>query len=178
MKDENSENKQLYMCFSQLLDYPTTDLTIQTQACIDLLKVNYTEAAEQMTKFLKFVESGQLGYLEEVYTGTFDVNPACHIFAGHLLFGESFKRGAFMAGLEQEYKDHGFDTKIELSDHVPVLFRFVSSNDSDFSNELLKDCLIPVFDKMNANFKDDSLNPYMPVLRSVSLVLNNIFKGS
>ncbi|MCK5876914.1 MAG: nitrate reductase molybdenum cofactor assembly chaperone [Candidatus Marithrix sp.] len=174
----NSENQQIYICFSQLLDYPTSDLGKQTQDCIDLLQTNHAEAAQQMTNFLSFVESRELGYLEEVYTGTFDVNPACHIFAGHLLFGESFKRGAFMAGLEQEYKDHGFDTKIELSDHVPVLFRFVSSTDSDFSNELLKDCLIPVFDTMNANFKDDSLNPYMPVLRTVSLVLNNIFKGS
>jgi len=82
-----------------------------------------------------------------------------------------------MAGLEQEYKEHGFDTKIELSDHIPVLFRFVSSADSDFVNDLLKDCLIPVFAKMNGNFEDDSLNPYMPVLRTVSLVLNNIFKG-
>ncbi|MDM8567503.1 nitrate reductase molybdenum cofactor assembly chaperone [Candidatus Halobeggiatoa sp. HSG11] len=174
---EDSENKQLYICFSHLLDYPTADLGTQTQTCIDLLKKNHAEAAEQMTKFLEFVENKELGYLEEVYTGTFDVNPACHIFAGHLLFGESFKRGAFMSGLEQEYKEHGFDTKVELSDHVPVLFRFVSSTDSDFANDLLKDCLIPVFDKMNTNFEDDSLNPYMPVLRTVSLVLNNIFKG-
>ncbi|MFK5970789.1 MAG: nitrate reductase molybdenum cofactor assembly chaperone [Candidatus Marithrix sp.] len=175
MKD--SENKQLYICFSQLLDYPTADLGTQTQTCIDLLKTNHIEAAEQITKFLEFVQNKDIGYLEEVYTGTFDVNPACHIFAGHLLFGESFKRGAFMAGLEQEYKEHGFDTKIELSDHIPVLFRFVSSTDSDFANDLLKDCLIPVFAKMNGNFEDDSLNPYMPVLRTVSLVLNNIFKG-
>jgi len=175
MKD--SENKQLYICFSQLLDYPTADLAKQTQTCIDLLQINQAQAAEQMTKFLSFVESRELGYLEEVYTGTFDVNPACHIFAGHLLFGESFKRGAFMAGLEEEYKEHGFDTKVELSDHIPVLFRFVSSSNSDFADDLLKDCLIPVFEKMNANFKDDSLNPYMPVLRTVSLVLNNIFKG-
>ncbi|MDM8569166.1 nitrate reductase molybdenum cofactor assembly chaperone [Thiotrichales bacterium HSG1] len=174
----NSENQQIYIYFSQLLDYPTADLGQQAKASIDLLQTNHPEAAQQMSKFLAFVESRELGYLEEVYTGTFDVNPACHIFAGHLLFGESFKRGAFMAGLEQEYKEHGFDTKIELSDHVPVLFRFVSSTDSDFANELLKECLIPVFDKMNTNFEDDSLNPYMPVLRTVSLVLNNIFKGS
>ncbi|HHB92290.1 MAG TPA: hypothetical protein ENK59_03650, partial [Thioploca sp.] len=99
MKD--SENKQLYICFSQLLDYPTADLKTQTQTCIDLLKTNHIEAAEQMAKFLEFVQNKDIGYLEEVYTGTFDVNPACHIFAGHLLFGESFKRGAFMAGLEQ-----------------------------------------------------------------------------
>lgn len=163
---------RIYRCFSHLLDYPTQNLVEQTRTCVDVLKSDYPQAAEKMTSFLKFVESTPLGRLEEIYTGTFDINPACHIFAGHLLFGESFKRGAFLAKLEEEYQEHGFDAKIELADHIPVLLNFLCVLDQNdaLANELISECMIPVFKKMNDNFKDDSPNPYVPVLRSVLIV--------
>jgi len=143
MKNETQENwqRQIYSCFSQLLDYPTPNLVEQIRTGIDLLKKNYQEAAAQLEKFLSFVENTPMGRLEEVYTGTFDINPACHIFAGHILFGESFKRGAFMAKIEEEYQERHFDKGKELTDK-----------------------------KMNANFKGESSNPYAPVL-DVALVL-------
>ena len=169
------ENRQQQICqsLSILLDYPTPNLVEQTRQGVDLLKTDYPQAAEQMTSFLSFVETTPLGRLEEVYTGTFDISPACHIFAGHMLFGESFKRGAFMAGLYEEYQKHDFDTGKELADHIPLLLKFIGKlepNDT-FANELISDCLIPVFQKMNANFEDDSQNPYVPVLRSALVVL-------
>ncbi|MEN8215296.1 MAG: nitrate reductase molybdenum cofactor assembly chaperone [Pseudomonadota bacterium] len=172
---KESQLLQTYRCFSNLLDYPTQNLVEQTRTCINLLKRDYPQAAEKMASFLKFAESTPLGSLEEVYTGTFDINPACHIFAGHILFGESFKRGAFMARLEEEYQKQGFDAKKELADHIPVLLNFLCTLEPDDSlaNDLIYECLIPVFQKMNDNFKDDSPNPYVPVLRSALIVLQN-----
>ncbi len=170
---KENQQQQIYRCLSQLLDYPTEALGEQTRTCIDLLKGDYSQAAQQMESFLHFVETTELGRLEEVYTGTFDINPACHIFAGHILFGESFKRGAFMAELTEEYQKRHFDTKKELADHIPVLLRFLSglALDDTLAKELNSDCLIPVFQKMNDNFKEDSQNPYVPVLRTVPIVL-------
>ncbi len=178
MKNEIEERMQIYRCFSLLLDYPTVNLVEQTKTSIDLLKKEYS--VEQMLNFLSFVESTPLGRLEEVYTSTFDINPACHIFAGHILFGESFKRGAFMAALSEEYQTRHFDAGKELADHIPVLFRFLSTLDSNdtFANELIKDCLIPVFEKMNANFDDDSPNPYIPILDGVLVVLKKVCPDS
>ena len=169
------ENRQQQICqsLSILLDYPTPNLVEQTRQGVDLLKTDYPQAAEQMTSFLSFVETTPLGRLEEVYTGTFDISPACHIFAGHILFGESFKRNTFMFGLAEEYQKHNFEAGKELADHIPLLLKFLATlepNDT-FANELLSDCLIPVFQKMNANFEDDSSNPYVPVLRSALVVL-------
>jgi len=165
----------LYRCFSELLDYPTQNLVEQTRTCINLLKRDYPQAAEKMASFLKFAESTPLGSLEQIYTGTFDINPACHIFAGHILFGESFKRGAFMAQLEEEYQKQGFDTQNELADHVPVLFKFLCTLEQNetLAKELISECLIPVFQKMNDNFEENSSNPYVPVLRSALIVLQN-----
>jgi nitrate reductase molybdenum cofactor assembly chaperone NarJ/NarW len=170
---KNEHNPQLYSCLSNLLDYPTLELAEQTRQCIEKLKTAYPESEEQMTQFLSFLENTPSGRLEEVYTATFDINPACHIFAGHILFGESFKRGAFMAGLAEEYEKRGFNTSKELSDHIPLLLKFLGTLDPNeaFTKELISDCLIPAFQKMNGNFKDDSSNPYVPVLRTASIVL-------
>jgi len=81
-----------------------------------------------------------------------------------------------MAALSEEYQTRHFDAGKELADHIPVLFRFLSRLDSNdtFANELIKDCLIPVFDKMNANFDDDSPNPYIPILECVLVILKKV----
>ena len=173
MKTEENQQPEIYQSLSNLLAYPTPSLGEQTRQCVNLLKADYPQTIEQMTRFLSFVEETPLGRLEEVYTGTFDINPACHIFAGHILFGESFKRGAFMAGLSEEYQKHHFDSGKELADHIPVLLKFLGKLEptDTFAQELISECLIPVFQKMNANFKDDSTNPYVPILRSVLIVL-------
>lgn len=175
MKNENKENRQqsLYRYLSHLLDYPTPTLVEQTRQGLDSLKVDYSATVESMTNFLAWVENTPLGRLEEIYTGTFDINPACHIFAGHILFGESFQRGAFLAGLTEEYQQRGFDSEKELADHIPLVLRFLATLEPQdaFAKELLTDCLIPVFQKMNANFEDDSNNPYVPVLRTALLIL-------
>jgi len=167
------QRQQIYQSFSKLLNYPSSNLIEQVRATIGLLETDYPQAAEYLNKFLSFVETTQLSNVEELYTGTFDVNPACHIFAGHLLFGESFKRNTFMAELAVEYEKRGFDTKQELVDHIPLLLRFLGELDPEetIAKELLAECLVPVFETMNDNFKDDSTNPYMPVLRGTLIVL-------
>jgi nitrate reductase delta subunit len=173
---EVGQRQQIYQAFSQLLNYPSSNLVEQAGNTIKLLEKDHTQAAEQIAIFLNIIEKIPLSRLEEMYTGTFDVNPACHIFAGHILFGESFKRNTFMAELAVEYEKRGFDTKKELVDHIPLLLRFLSEIDQEdeTANELLVECLIPVFEKMNDNFKDDSTSPYMPVLRSTLIVLQEL----
>ncbi len=170
---KENQQQQIYRCLSQLLDYPAQNLIEQTRNCVDLFKSDDLQAAQQIESFLNFVETTDLGRLEEIYTGTFDINPACHIYAGHILFGESFKRGRFMAELVEEYQKRNFELGKELADYIPLLLRFLCTLDPEDSvaKDLLNECLIPVFEKMNDNFKDDSTNPYVPVLRTVLVVL-------
>ena len=169
----NDNQQQIYACFAQLLNYPTSGYMEKIGIATDLLKVDYATTVPLMTDFQARIESIEMGRLEEVYTNTFDINPACHIFAGHILFGESFKRNAFMAVLAEEYEKREFAIGKELVDHIPLLLRFlsVSQPDDEFINDLAVDCLVPVFQKMNGNFPDDATNPYVPLLRSVSIFL-------
>lgn len=167
--------QRIYMSFAELIDYPGADLADQARECVGQLKQDHPEAAEQLERFLEFAESTPLGRLEEIYTGTFDLNPACFIFAGYLLFGESFKRGKFLVGLQQRYKERGFSVGPELADHLSVMFRFLATLEVEdvLAQELLEDCLLPVLQRMNANFKHDNENPnpYAGVLKVILNVL-------
>jgi len=167
--------QQVYLHFGNLLDYPTPEIASQTRECAALLALTEMEASSSLYQFLDIVESTPLGRLEEIYTGTFDVNPACYIFAGYMLFGESFDRAKFIVRLQERYRERGFSAGNELADHLAVMFRFLAILDPDTeqAQNLLEKCLVPVLQKMNANFKPDAerLNPYALVLRAILTVL-------
>jgi nitrate reductase delta subunit len=173
--------QQTYLCFSDLLDYPTPDLLTQTRTCADLLRLDYPQAAGQIQGFAECVESTPLGRLEEIYTGTFDMNPACYIFAGYILFGESFNRGKFLVRLQKEYRERQFTAGNELADHLAVIFRFMGILDPGEHTALLllKECFLPVLTKMNNGFKNENENPnpYRQVLRAILSVLEQIQEG-
>lgn len=171
-----------YRCFGALLDYPESDLLQQARTCADLLDQQAChQAAAHIRDFVAYLENQpSLGRLEEIYTGTFDVNPACFIFAGYLLFGESFKRAKFLVRLQEKYAERGFSAGNELADHLAVMLRFMavldeeSEEDEKLARQLVENCFLPVLDQMSANFKpgeSGELNPYADVLRAVSLTL-------
>ncbi len=165
---------QFFRHVGLLLDYPDSRLLDTAHESILLLEGEDMEAAEQIKKFVQFVEDTPPGRLEEIYTGTFDVNPACYIYAGYLLFGEGFKRGKFMVRLKEKFREHEFPIGNELPDHVPLLFRFLTELDGDeiLSHQLVEECLHPVVQKMIAALanEDGNTNPYEHVLTAIQTV--------
>lgn len=178
---EMTRQQQVYLCFGNLLDYPTPDLLTQAQTCADLLRLDYPQEADQIQSFADYVESTPLGRLEEIYTGTFDMNPACFIFTGYILFGESFDRGKFLVRLQKEYRERDFSAGNELADHLAIMFKFMSILDADehTARLLLKDVFVPVLTKMNSGFKDENEtpNPYRQVLRAILAVLESVYEA-
>jgi len=175
---DKETRQQIYQYFGHLLDYPTPEIANQTRECAALLALKAPEAAGNLYQFLDIIDSTPmaLGRLEEIYTATFDVSPACFIFAGYMLFGESFARGKFLVRLQERYRERGFSTGNELADHMAVIFRFLAILDPDTeqAQHLIEKCLVPVLQKMSANFKPDAerLNPYSLVLRAMLTVLD------
>jgi nitrate reductase delta subunit len=167
--------QQVYRYFGDLLDYPTPALARQGRDCAALLLLSEPAAADLLYRFVHYVDDTPLGRVEEIYTGTFDVNPACYIFAGYMLFGESFARGKFLVRLQERYRERGFDWGGELADHVPVILRFLSTLDPDeeLARQLVDKCLIPVLEQMSGNFKLEAerVNPYAYVLQASLNVL-------
>jgi nitrate reductase molybdenum cofactor assembly chaperone NarJ/NarW len=162
----------LYERLACLLDYPTAALPQQARACVEPTAAVCPEAAGLLGRFADWVEQSPLPRLEETYTGAFDLQAVCYPYVGYHLFGESYKRGTFMARLNKGYREKGFSAGNELPDHVAVVLRFLAlAPDGDFSQALLREGLIPALDKMRAAFGDQSRNPYAGLIQALSLVL-------
>jgi len=163
---------QVLRLFADILEYPTPDLVRQAKACADLLLVVNPKAAALLDGFCAFVEQTSLTRLEELYTSTFDLQVVCYPYIGYHLFGESYKRGAFMARLNEGYRAYNFSAGNELPDHLPVVLRFLAlGQDGEFSQTLVREGVIPAVDRMAQAFGSNSSNPYGQVIRALLLVL-------
>ena len=65
------------------------------------------EAAKEISAFGAFIEQHDLWEVEEAFTQTFDVNPACALDIGWHLFGEEYARGMFLVRMREELRKHG-----------------------------------------------------------------------
>jgi nitrate reductase delta subunit len=182
--------QSVYRLFADLLEYPTSaDLAERARACADLLD---PAAAALLNEFRAFVEQSPPERLEELYTNTFDLQVVCYPYVGYHLFGESYKRGAFLARLNEGYQARGFSSGKELPDHLGVVLRFLARGEGgEFGQTLLDEGLIPAVNAMVGTFGDEHSqststehsrsnggNPYSKVLRALLLVLQERQEGT
>ena len=161
----------LYASFADLLSYPTASTFAQAETCLVGLQDAHPEAVPAFENFLSALNQIELERLKELYTTTFDMQPVCYPYIGYQLFGESYKRGALMAQLNEAYHAFGFSAEHELPDHVSVALRFLAldaaNREGEFCQSLLQSGLIPAFEKMLKPFGAQSENPYFWLLSAL-----------
>jgi len=133
-----------------------------------------SDALDALDEFRAAVEPLRLERLQEIYAATFDVNPACCLYPGYHLFGESYKRGAFMAKLNGEYRERGFEPGNDLPDHLPTLLRFLATlDDSELRSWLVIQAIVPGLQTITAAFEGTE-NPYGSLVRAALLALRPV----
>jgi nitrate reductase delta subunit len=171
-------SKDTYPLFADLLEYPASKMIQQTDRLLEQLKLTYPEAAERFKKFAAASMQHSLERMQELYTTTFDMQPVCYPYVGYHLFGESYKRGAFMARLNEAYHAVGYSAGQELPDHLAVILRFLGldsvNRQEDFCRSLLDEGLIPALEKMLKVFEEGSENPYFGLLSALHLFLVHV----
>ena len=164
----------LYLTFADLLDYPTPQVHQQAKACLAELQPN-PEAAQALETFQHGIANLSFERLQELYTVTFDMQPLCYPYIGYHLFGENYKRGAFMAQLNETYHAHDFCPQQELPDYLPVALRYLglepARREDDFGSTLIAEGLLPALAKMRQVFNQQTENPYANLLTALELVL-------
>jgi len=155
----------VYDLLAQLIEYPTPDLPGQARACAAALKAQRSRAAQPMADFRRFVEQTELSKLEELYAATFDLKPVCYPYIGYQLFGDTYKRGEFLARLNSRYKESGFDAQAELPDHISMILRYLARTPDV---DLVAEGVAPSLDHMIEQLED---NPYRALLRAIRITL-------
>jgi len=173
--------------FADILEYPRPGLAETVRECEALVSAGNPEAAALLGGFRALVEETAPGRLEEIYTGTFDLDAACYPYVGYHLFGESYKRSVFLLELKERYRAQGFDVENELPDHLAVLLRFLAINDDvTLAGEIVHEALLPTLERMtgrarSAGYEEEEKllssqdhsrhSPYYGVLEALRLVL-------
>src|ERR1035441_8882660 len=97
-----------YSFFAEILEYPTSVLADRVGKFLPVVAASDVEAARLLRRFREFLEETPAERIEEIYAGTFDLQPLCYPYIGYQLFGEEYRRGIFMALLREHYRSSGF----------------------------------------------------------------------
>lgn len=145
----DSLDPRVFHLFADLLDYPRANPAEAARECATRVAPRSPEAAALLREFAAFAGDTPLGRQQEIYTANFELDAACHPYVGYHLFGESYKRSAFLLGLKERYRAYHLDPGTELPDHLAVVTRFLSLNtDEGQAADLVVEALLPTLEKM------------------------------
>ena len=155
----------VFELLAHLIDYPSPELPAQVRECAAALKVQRSRAARHMAHFRLFVQQAPLCRLEELYAATFDLKPVCYPYIGYQLFGDTYKRGEFLAQLNARYRESGFVVQGELPDHLSLILRYLART---WDADLVTEGVIPSLERMIGQLE---ANPYRDLMRAILAVL-------
>jgi nitrate reductase molybdenum cofactor assembly chaperone len=168
-------SEKILNLFSDVLSYPNKETINKSEALYQELVNLDAASAEVFLPFVKALQSMDLAAAEELYTLTFDIQAPCSLDLGYVLFGEDFKRGAFLVNVSAMQKESNPDmVSSELADHLPnVLILHSKMPEEGLKNDFTQKLIMPGIDKMLQSFNGDiqQSNIYARVL----LCLKNYF---
>lgn len=142
--------------FAGMLAYPNAGLPQAASACADVIGASDPLAAAMVRDFASYAASTPLARLEEAYTSVFDLDPKCTLYVGYHVFGESYKRSAFLLGLNEHFGAQRFTPQGEVPDHLSVVLRCLSASENEeLDRELVTVVVLPALDKMTGRLKTD-----------------------
>jgi len=162
---------------TRLLSYPGEHYEQLVEMLYLIVQNELPEAAQGISQFGQYLQRCEENELEEAYTGTFDVNPACALEIGWHLFGEDYMRGQFLVRMRQELAKYGIPESGELPDHLTHVLPVVASMPEDEARQFSHACVFPALHKMQVSL-DKNNSPYRHLIRCLTLVLEQHFGES
>ncbi len=129
-------------------------------------KLNGQLGNKLFADFLSKIESLSLSDQEELFTRTLDLSPLAAPYVGYQIWGESYKRGEFMAALNSELKKHEIDLEGELPDHLRPILQYLSVSSAPLPElvEVLEKSIKKMRDSLKKTEKD---NPYVLLFEAI-----------
>ena len=131
----------------------------------------------EMETFAEHIGRLSLAEWEELHTDTLDLSPLFVPYVGHVVWGENYRRGAFMADLSRSMGESGIDTAGELPDHVEPILRYVDTVDDPMVD--LIEVLPQAIGRMIKELRSaDKKNPYLHVLAAAAAAVHGVIEAS
>lgn len=159
---------------AELLRYPGEDLPEVAGRCLRALAPGSAGAAA-VEAFRSWAAGGDLADREELYARTFDLHPPHCLDLGYQLFGESYKRGAFLVRVQAAVRERAIPQGAELADHLTVVLPLLEALPADSARALADEAVLPALDKVLGAFADQD-NPYRRLLEAARALLMERFQ--
>jgi len=160
-----------FEALASLLAYPRSDYMRRLEECrIALADAGATEARAPLDAFASRIAGMEVERLQELFTGTFDLNPACTLDTGWHLFGEQYERGAFLVEIRDALREADIAESVELPDHLTHVLALVGRLDAARALDLTTRAVAPAVDKILSALPDGD-NPFKDLLRATAAVI-------
>ena len=149
---------------ARAFDYPGPDALDRLR--LDVRTISDRSVRGAMVLFVEAIGSLSLAQWEELHTRTLDLSPLFVPYVGHVMWGENYHRGAFMADLQAAIRDSNVDQGGELPDHIAPALRLLDAGAAP--SELME-----VFDRAIGEMqkqlkKAERTNPYLHLLNAAA----------
>lgn len=161
--------------FQRLLSYPQPGYASSASALRRALALRFPEAAAQLADFVKFAESRSIEELEEEFTRTFELNPACALEVGWHLFGEEYARGLFLVRMRGELRRHGLEEDRELPDHLTHVLALLAAMRPETAAPFVSSCVWPALGRMQRALAKSG-SPYAALFAALRNGLQQAFE--
>ena len=160
-------DKTAFFALAFMYPYPghSENLLLESKKLLD------EPEGKLVQNFAESLNSLSLSEQEELYTRTLDLNPMAAPYVGYQIWGESYKRGEFMAALNHEMIEDNVELDGELPDHLVPVLRYLTIASSPLP-ELLE-VLAQSVEKMHQSLKKEDVdNPFLYLFEAIARTFN------
>ncbi len=162
------KNRDHYSLLANLFRYPDGDFMLYLGKSQDFLDQFYPVAGNELRTFSEYMGRCRPNDRRELFTKTFDVQPICYLDLGYVMFGEDYKRGAFLLNMKMEQEKINNDCGTDLPDNIcNVMDLMAISKEEEFLRHLAQYIFIPCVKMMIGEFESARIDLKMKVLRKM-----------
>jgi nitrate reductase molybdenum cofactor assembly chaperone len=161
---------ELYSLFAELFNYPREGYARAAERCLAAAEDFPMGAREALRKFTESIRGKSVEQLEELFVGTFDLNPVCVLEIGWHLYGDNYDRGAFLVKLRERLRHHEIAESSELPDHLTHVLALLARLEAEEAGSFAAESVLPALDKMLAGIAGKG-SPYECLLEALRKTL-------
>ncbi len=140
----------LHDALAKAVGYPDEGFLASLDRCVALAG---GKAGAPLRRFRDRCVGRRLEELQELYTQTFDLDPACSMEIGWHLHGENYARGEFLVEMRRALRKHGVAEGTELPDHLTHVLPVLARMPSEEAARLAVKGAAPALDKILEGLK-------------------------
>lgn len=163
-----TENR-LFVHLAHLLSYPERRM-LEHVAHLQQALEDRPDVSRKVKLFSDYVTSTPMTAIEERFTNTFDMNPACCLEVGWHLFGEDYKRGEFLVHMRQALQEEELPESVELPDHLSHCLHLLAVLEDEDAQPFARRFLLPALEKILKSLDNENL------YRNILLVLQGVLQ--